>query len=257
MKKVKSAVQWLLEQSTIGYLIFFRLKGYRGPSGLPEAPWHNAVLKSRAEVTSALEQVAKLDLPEMGDPPKNWDSLAALDCIVRSTAREACILDGGTELYSRILPWLALYGYRKLHGINLVFDRKIKRGPITYQYGDITHTDYAGETFDAITCLSVIEHGVNLENYLREMLRILKPGGLLITSTDYWLTPIDTKGRQAFGVPVHIFTKEEILEAVDLAERIGFVKTGTIDFASGEKVIHWNEIDLDYTFLLFTLRKPS
>ncbi len=53
--------------------------------------------------------------------------------------------------YSRILPWLFLYGYKRLFGINLVFKEKTKRGPITYKHGDVTRTDYAPASFDAIT----------------------------------------------------------------------------------------------------------
>jgi 2-polyprenyl-3-methyl-5-hydroxy-6-metoxy-1,4-benzoquinol methylase len=83
--------------------------------------------------------------------------------------------------------------------------------------GDITHTEYDAATFDAITCLSVIEHGVDLDAYFREMSRILKPGGILITSTDYWQAPIDTKGQEMYGVPIHVFTQQEIRHAIELA----------------------------------------
>jgi hypothetical protein len=37
------------------------------------------------------------------------------------------------------------------------------------QYGDITRTDYVQESFGAIACLSVVEHGVNPESYFKEM----------------------------------------------------------------------------------------
>jgi SAM-dependent methyltransferase len=119
--------------------------------------------------------------------------------------RRAKIIDAGAETYSRILPWLFLYGYTKLEGINIVFTDRKRLGPIIYKHGDVTFTDYAPKTFDAIACLSVVEHGVDLSAYFKEAARILKPGGILITSTDYWQTPIDTRGRQMYGVPVHIF----------------------------------------------------
>ena len=66
---------WLalaLERTTVGYLALLR---------------HD-------EVARTLEQVARLNLPAMGDPPKNWDSLAAMDCILEATTPKAHILDG-------------------------------------------------------------------------------------------------------------------------------------------------------------------
>ena len=134
-----------------------------------KAFWENAVLKTQDEWKSTIDQVKNLGLPPHRDPPKNWDSLAALDCILRRTDKTAYILDAGAELYSTILPWLGLYGYSNLIGINLVFDRTVRRDSVTYEYGDITQTKFEENTFDAITCLSVIEHGVDLRSYFKEI----------------------------------------------------------------------------------------
>ena len=51
---------------------------------------------------------------------------------------------------------------------------------------DLEKTGFQNNTFDFVTSLSVIEHGINIENYFKEMNRILKKEGLLLTSTDYW-----------------------------------------------------------------------
>ncbi len=119
------------------------------------------------------------------------------------------------------MPALFLYGYRDLHGINLSFTDAARRGPIRYIPGDLTGTPYADSSFDAITCLSVIEHGVPLSDYFREMFRLLKPGGLLITSTDYWPTPIDTRGQIAHGSPIKIFSRAEVEAALEIAKSSG------------------------------------
>jgi hypothetical protein len=39
--------------------------------------------------------------------------------------------------------------------------------------------------------------------------------------------------------------------------RIGasFEIVGEIDLSCGEKVVHWKDVDLDYTFVILTLRK--
>jgi SAM-dependent methyltransferase len=103
------------------------------------------------------------------------------------------------------------------------------------------------------TQLSVIEHGVDLVAYFREMARILKRGGLLITSTDYWETPIDTRGQEMYGVPVRIFTKNDLEATITLAKKYGLVLTSELSLACNQAVVHW--IGLDYTFAIMTLKK--
>ena len=253
----RKALRWL-GFSSLGFRLSLRIR-YRstGPYGYPDAPWHNAVLKNQCEVDSTISQVRKLGLPVMKDPPKNWDSLSALDLILKCTDKNARIFDAGGELYSMILPWLFLYGYRNLSAGNLVFKRPIKKGPITYHYSDITQTGLDSEAYDAITCLSVIEHGVNLRSYFCEMSRILKPGGVLITSTDYFETQVDTRGQMAYGLRIHVFTREEIAEALEIAGQFGLTPIGSLDLSAEEKVVNWKAYDLNYTFVIFSLRKTA
>ncbi|MBN1472360.1 MAG: class I SAM-dependent methyltransferase [Syntrophaceae bacterium] len=247
---------FLLERSNLGYRLslLFRHKT-TGPHGFPDAPWHNAVLKNHSEVSRAVSQVCRLGLPAMNYPAKNWDSLSALDLILKCTSKKARIFDAGGEMYSMILPWLFLYGYKNLEAGNLVFQRPIKKGPIVYRQLDITKSELSPSTYDAVTCLSVIEHGVNISSYFCEMARILKPGGILVTSTDYFDAQVDSGGRTAYGVPIRIFSKNVITEALEIASRFGFELTGPLDLNADEKVVYWKEYDLSYTFIVFSLRK--
>jgi SAM-dependent methyltransferase len=240
------------------FRLYLRYKYKAGnPHGYPVAPWHNAVLHTHQEVQDVIRQVQKLGLPLSDAVPKNWDSLAALDCILKETDTSARILDAGSELYSKILPWLFLYGYRHLIGNNLVFKRPLKRGPIQYEYGDITQTRFEDHTFDAITCLSVIEHGVDIRSFFEEAARLLKPGGILITSTDYYSEPIETHGLKAYGVSIHVFTKDEITAILNIAHECGLEPTGEIDLDCQDKPVTWREFDLEFTFVVFTLRRVS
>ena len=231
--------------------------GVSGPHGRPDAPWPCAVLGSENEVRESVAQIERLGLPPVALPAKNWDSLAALDLILRNTGPSARIFDAGGEWYSMILPWLCLYGYRNLTAGNLVFEQKLRRGPIVYEHADITRTKYPDRSLDAVTCLSVIEHGVDLDAYFREMARIIKAGGLLITSTDYYEAPVDTRSQQAYGVPIHIFTRDEISQALTLATKYGFSLVAPLDLRAGEKVVHWEQYNLRYTFVVFSLRKTG
>lgn len=253
-RKIYAWLGW----SNFGFRLLLKIQyGATRPRGYPDAPWYNAVLKNQQEVDEAISQVRKIGLPVMQDAPKNWDSLAALDLILKSTGKNARIFDAGGELYSMILPWLFLYGYKNLSAGNLVFQKSIKRGTIIYHHSDITQTGFDSAAYDAITCLSVIEHGVNLRSYFSEMSRILKPGGILITSTDYFDTKLDTRGQISYGVPIHIFTREEIIEAIEIASQFGLIPMGPLDLNVGEKVVNWKQYGLNYTFIIFSFRKAS
>ncbi len=253
---IEQALINLSDKVNIDYSVYLKkIHGLSAPAKYPDAPWTNAVLRTQKEVDRAVSQVKNLGLRIRGDLPKNWDSLATLDCVLKNTDKSARIFDAGAALYSVILPWLFLYGYKNLVGGNFIFKKKIKRGPILYEPCDITKTHYENNFFDVVTCLSVIEHGVDLNLYFKEMSRILKVDGILITSTDYYETPIDTNRQIAYGVPIHIFTKEEIEEALNISEKYGLFLTSPLDLACDEKVVYWKRYDLRYTFLNFVLRK--
>lgn len=255
---IEQALINLSDKIGIDYSDYLKIMhGISAPAKYPDAPWANSVLRTQEEVDKAVSQVKSLGLRVRGDLPKNWDSLATLDYILKNTDKNARIFDAGAALYSVILPWLFLYGYKNLIGGNCIFRKRIKRGPILYEYCDITKTNYENNSFDVVTCLSVIEHGVDLNSYFKEMSRILKVGGILITSTDYYETPMDTKGQVAYGVSIHIFTKEEIEEALNISERYGLFLTAPLDLTCNEKVVCWKQYDLRFTFLNFVLRKKT
>ena len=245
-------------KSQRAYRLFLKWRfGVDQPTGAPSCRGHNVALKSADEWKEARAQAKSLGLPPHPDAPKSWDSLIALDCILKRTDRQARVLDAGGQLYSVILPWLFLYGYRNLTGINLAFDRTVKRGPIVYEHGDITQTRFAHNTFDAVACLSVVEHGVDLEAYFREMARVLKPGGVLVTSTDYYATGVDTMGRTAYGTPVRVFSRDEIMAAFEVAGEYDLELTDRVDLACDEKPVHWERFNLDFTFLVFSMEKAG
>ncbi len=253
-RRINSAV---LRSDTL-YRIFLKMKfGASRLTGNPGPQIANGTLKSRTEWMEAYENARKLHLPLHRGPEKNWDHLAAVSTILARTDTSGRVLDAGGEFYSNVLPALFLYGYCNLYGINLSFTDAARRGPIQYLPGDITRAPFPDAFFDAITCLSVIEHGVPLESYFREMHRLLKPGGVLITSTDYYPTPVETRGMLAHGAPVKIFSKEEIQSALFLAASIGLKSTGAVDLECVEKPIRWDAYGLDYTFVIFMLQKES
>ena len=229
--------------------------GRRSPRRKPRWERACAVLEGQAEVDRAVREVEEIGLPAFGALGKFWDGLTALAAILEAAAEDDEVLDAGAELYSPVLPWLAWYGYRRLRGCNLVFGRPRLHGPIVYEHGDITATRYRDGQFAAAACMSVIEHGVDPDRFFAEMARIIRAGGTLVVSTDYWDQPLDAGDRTEFGAPVKVFDRAGARALLGAAAAKGFEPTAPLDLRCGEPVVHWN--GLDYTFLVVTLRKKS
>jgi len=247
-RRVLGHTEWYLRHA-------IRRSGGRVPATPPRVTWMNTTLKSHAQVEAAIAEVHRCGLVPHGDRPKNWDALGAVDLVLKRTLPQARVLEVGAELYSVLLPWLYQYGYRNLTGIDLVHRRVIRRGPIICEPGDLTRTRFPDATFDVIGSLSVIEHGVPLDAYFSEMWRLLRPGGMLITSTDYWHEPVDPRGQTAYGVPIRVFTPADIDAMIALAERHGFRLTGPLDTVCDERAVTWKRYGLSYTYINFALER--
>jgi SAM-dependent methyltransferase len=217
--------------------------------------WVNRALETSGDAAAAVAEVRSCGLPPHQDAPKNWDLLVALGMILDRTDRADPILEMGAPSYTRLLPWLALYGYRDLQGIDLVWKAPARTGPIRFQPMDLTRTTFADRSFAAIACLSVVEHGVDIQAYLREAARLLRPGGLLVTSTDFWCEPIETADLTAYGGPVRIFTPADIAGWLPLAESVGLVPVRPLDLACDERVVTWERLGLRYTFANLVLER--
>lgn len=251
------AAAYVLLRSEALYSGYLRAKGAYGPHDYPDAGPDAAVLRTAGEAAAATARLLELGLPLHPDPPKNWDNLLALQAILFSTIPSARVVDAGGTLYSAILPALYLYGYRDLHCLNLAFPRPYRRGPIRFDHGDITATGYPNESVDVVTCLSVIEHGVDPEAFFRECRRILKPGGMVLLSTDYWHEPMPVHNATAYGSKVHIFDPQGIRELVATAERQGLQSLAEPALGCAERVVRWERVDLDYTFIFLSFRKTD
>lgn len=161
----------------------------------------------------------------------------------------------GSPRYSPLLGWLYQFGYRSLTGIDLVYTEPSRRGPIRLLPMDLTATSFPDCSFAAIACLSVIEHGVDERAYLREAARLLVPGGVLVTSTDFWPEPVDTRGLEAYGQPVRLFDRAAIESHVETAGEFGLRPIQPIDLTVQDKVVHWERFGLDYTFCVLLMRR--
>jgi SAM-dependent methyltransferase len=220
-------------------------------------PWANRALRSRGEVDAAIAMLREAGLAPHGDRPKNWDALVALGTLLDRVSRRQRILDMGATQYSPLLRWLYQYGYRRLVGIDLVYEEPVRRGPIEYLPMDLTATTFPDASFAGIACLSVIEHGVDIDRFLAESARLLSVGGVLVVSTDYWPEPMDVGDRQAYGHAVRIFDRSSLADLVERGKVHGLEPIGTVDLSAGERAVRWERMDLDYTFAVLVLRRAG
>jgi SAM-dependent methyltransferase len=130
----------------------------------------------------------------------------------------------------------------------------VRRDGVLFSYGDITATTFPDDRFDAVTCLSVIEHGVPLPGFLAEAARILRPGGIMVISTDFDQDPPDTSGHLAYGEPVKIFGPDDVQKLVELAAGLGLELQGDLRLSHAERPVHWARTGLDFTFIRLTFR---
>jgi SAM-dependent methyltransferase len=213
---------------------------------------YNEVLRDQRDVDEAVSQL------RWAHPlyrAKTWDLLKALHGILRvAPERNARILDAGCA-HSPILERLAVYGYRSLWGCDLT-DEGIPPVPgLVFDRASLVHTPYPDGHFRAVTCISVIEHGVPLVDFFTEMRRLLEPGGHLFISTDYRepkLSTDDVDSATTLGLPWTIFCRSEMEDAVRLAERSGFTLMQPVRWSGSSSPVEWAGKRYTFIFLAFT-----
>jgi SAM-dependent methyltransferase len=192
----------------------------------------------------------------LGDIVKSWDVLKTASFIRDHLSRETPVLDVGAYA-SEILSVLHRMKYSNLTGVDL--NPRIKKmpfaDPIRYEVADFMATRFPDASFGAITAISVIEHGFQSERLLREISRLLRPGGYFISSFDYWPEKVDTTGVDIFGMDWRIFSKAEVFAFIEEARAYGLSPCGEIALEAEEKVVRWG--GKEYTFAWLALRKTE
>lgn len=209
----------------------------------------NSVLATKDDAEYAARQMQGKGWRLPNDRVKAWDNTIAINCALDLADCGAEIVDAGADCPSPFLEALRACGYRNLLGINRDHQGPGMVNGILYQQGDITRLGYATASVDFVACLSVIEHGVDLPLFFKEMARVIKPGGHLFVSTDFWPDWIDTGDRVAFGAPVKVFDAQEISNMRALAASHGLMPTSALRIVDSqmERCVEW--IGLRYTFI--------
>jgi len=174
----------------------------------------------------------------VGDVMKSWDVLATVNFLASHVKQHEPILDIGCYA-SEVIVALHKLGYSRLAGADL--NPNLKRMPyqdsIRYEIADFRHTPFEDASFQAITSISVMEHGFAGAALLKEMSRLLRAGGYFIASFDYWPAKIDTTGTTFFGMDWRIFSKDEVSAFVAEAADYGLYPVGEMMYEGKDKPI--------------------
>ncbi len=211
------------------------------------------VLKNWQEIGEATLGLQRKGLPTHTDVRKNWDQFLVYD-IIPELDRNACIIDLGCSPYCT-LNFLAALGFKNLYGIDLdIEDKEIENAPYRLYRGDITKTPFANNFFDFALSISVVEHGVDLKSFFKEVSRILKDNSLLFITTDYWEESKEIDASiKPLGLPWKVFDKNEIQRLITEAQHYGFIIEENITIPSClDKPIFWQGVEYTFIGLLFT-----
>lgn len=194
----------------------------------------------------------------IGHHVKSWDILKTATFIEKNISKDGPILDVGTYT-SEILCVLHRLDYLELTGVDL--NPKIELMPygdnIQYKVADFMHAGFQNEAFEAITAISVIEHGFKSQSLLKEISFLLRSGGYFIASFDYWPDKIDTAGIDMFGLDWRIFSKTEVLTFMDEAREYDLVPYGPVDLEAKDPVVNWAGRSYTLAWLVLSKIIPS
>jgi SAM-dependent methyltransferase len=224
----------------------------------------NQFLQTRAEVNECTQWIKDNGYIPHGIQPKDFD----LRHILPEIKPTDDVLDMGS-CGSFVLYNLVHKGYTGLkYGVDIAYpENYVLLMPPDYQveaagtrcfHADLMNTGLPDKMFDVITCLSVIEHEVDFEKLAAECSRLLKDGGRIYLSFDYWHPKIDTAHVKLFDRAWNILDGIDVVRLTEACFKVGLKMDSVIDWALKEAVItpqFCSPANVSYTFGLLKFVK--
>lgn len=215
------------------------------------------LLKSRQDIIRATANLKRILVEGHHDSQKNWDlDLTVQKCL--TYPRDINVLDAGSGSKSVFARTALSLGYENVYACDL---QKSNVKGVESSIQDIANTDYQSEYFQFISCLSVIEHGVNLEAFFREMYRISSNNSTLCVTTDFWPTYENHSKKYPYGPDkpsMKLFNNESITELLELASDSGWCAPTYTPFEEFHpRPIRWERMNAEYTFIFISFFKTE
>lgn len=212
----------------------------------------NGFLKTRKEVDECTNYIKSKGMISHDFTCKNWD--VALIC---QQLKDGDLLDMGSNGSFLIQNAVKLGIKGRKCGIDLGNPEYQIEG-VEYIQGDLMKTPYESNSFDTITCLSVIEHEVDYDLLAKECARLLRPGGKLFITFDYWNPKVDTSGIKLYDLSWNILDTNDVIALQNAFSANRLKTSGAMDWETGEAVINPSfcaPYGKSYTFGMITLTK--
>jgi SAM-dependent methyltransferase len=236
-------------------LMFF-LKRWKSLESSAPAP-RIEILRARKEYAVATSEIQKIGLSGHHDPQKNWDLWLSISSC-RSLSRKANFLDAGSGSKAVFANSVSKLGFKNSYACDL---QRAKSKKVISSVQDISKTNYQNDFFDFVACHSVIEHGVNLNEFLKEMFRITTKGGVLAISTDFWPVEEDHSDKYPYGLdqpPMKLFNNKSFADLLLLASSIGWNVPHFDEIEEfTPRPVEWPRMNSEYTFIWALLGKPN
>lgn len=214
----------------------------------------NKFLKTRQEVDSCTAWLKNKGLISHHFTCKDFD--IANIC---QELKEGDLLDMGSSGSWILHNAIKLKIKGKKCGIDLS-DHEAPISGVEYTKGDLMATPYKDNSFDTITCLSVIEHEVDFDKLAKECARLLRPKGVLYISFDYWNPKVNTDdvGTKLYGLKWNILDASDVSVLEVSMGNAGLSMSSNLDWTIKDKVINpqfCSPYGREYTFGLLKFVK--
>ncbi len=150
------------------------------------------VFSAGTRYTENYEQISGDHLSALRDSGENpfipediWKQMedSTADLVTRHSGPGDKVLDVGVGL-GRLL---SRFPDRERYGIDISFGylEKAQAEGIDVAYALVDEMPYESDVFDVVVCTDVLEHVLDLNSAVRQILRVLKPGGRLIVRVPF------------------------------------------------------------------------
>jgi len=209
-------------------------------------------LQSRAEVDACTTFLHRNGFVSHRWPCKDWDIAHIVTAL-----SDGNLLDmGSSDSYILKNAALKCTAGEKC-GIDLRAPDVAVHG-VKYLIGDLTAVPAADGFFNYITCLSVIEHEIDISRFAKEAARLLAVGGKLFVTFDYWEPKVAPTIR-LYGLSWQPLDRAAVEEFISNLASAGLTLVSPMDYRVGEAVIrdgyYSPEPGVHYTFGLLTFEK--